>query len=286
MIPAASELEQLLGFAVRLARGAGEISLRYFNRLSGVDRKADGSFVTAADREAEAFLRAEIEGEFPDDAILGEEEGERAGSSGRRWIVDPIDGTDQFVRHTDEFDVLVALLVDGRPVVAAGYHPPTGLLCAAARDEGAWTRRGDEPERRPLRLDPVPAGRLPQLATSVWFGAPTTLPALTRVADRLGTEPPEVHLTGFSPRLFLPDRGCDALIGLLTAVDQTMAWEWDFAVADLFIHEAGGQVTDLHGRPHRYNKPSPRNEGGLLAAADPAVHARLLAALRPELPSA
>ena len=274
--------------AVLSATAAGRAVRDLYDRAAAATyAKADGSLVTDADLVADRIVRVILAERFPADPILTEEgsDGEQRLASARCWIVDPIDGTDQFVRRTDEFDVLVALVVDGRPVVAAGYQPPTGLLCAAARHQGSWTRRDDEPERRLVRLDPVPADRPPRLATSVWFGAPATLPALTRVADRLGATPPETHLTGFSPRLFLPERRCDAMIGLITAVDQMMAWEWDFAVADLFIHEAGGLVTDLQGQPHRYNKPRPCNEGGLLAAADPAVHARLLATLQPELPT-
>ena len=274
--------------AVVAATEAGRTVRDLYDRAAATTyAKADGSLVTDADLAADRIIRAVLAERFPDDPILTEEGSDDEGrlASARCWIVDRLDGTDQFVRRTDEFDVLVALVVDGRPVVAAGYQPPTGLLCSAARDQGAWTRRDDEPERRPVRLDPVPAGRPPRLATSVWFGAPATLPALTRVAGRVGAAGPETQLTGFSPRLFLPDRRCDAMIGLISAADQTMAWEWDFAVADLFVREAGGLVTDLHGRPHRYNKPHPRNEAGLLTAADPALHARLLAALRPELPT-
>ena len=70
------------------------------------------------------------------------------------------------------------------------------------------------------------------------------------------------------------------MIGVRPGADQTMAFEWDFAVADLVIHEAGGIVTDLSGQKFRYNKPVPNNVGGLIAAADPASHARILAALQ------
>src|SRR5205085_2675728 len=80
-----TELRELMETTAELARAAGEITLRYFRRAFAAERKADGSWVTAADREAEKFLRAEIERRFPDDAILGEEEGEHIGRSGRRW---------------------------------------------------------------------------------------------------------------------------------------------------------------------------------------------------------
>jgi fructose-1,6-bisphosphatase/inositol monophosphatase family enzyme len=86
-----SESKSLLNFAVQLAREAGAITLTYFKGSFNVERKADNSLVTTVDREVEAFLRGKIEEAFPDDAIVGEEENDRRGSSGRRWIIDPID---------------------------------------------------------------------------------------------------------------------------------------------------------------------------------------------------
>jgi 3'-phosphoadenosine 5'-phosphosulfate (PAPS) 3'-phosphatase len=82
--------------------------------------------------------------------------------------------------------------------------------------------------------------------------------------------------------MFLAPRAIDVMIGVRAGDDQTMASEWDFAVADLVFHEAGGVVTDLVGRQFRYNKPVPHNLGGLVAAADPASHARVLDALQRE----
>jgi 3'-phosphoadenosine 5'-phosphosulfate (PAPS) 3'-phosphatase len=75
----------------------------------------------------------------------------------------------------------------------------------------------------------------------------------------------------------------DAFLGLPTPEKRTMAWEWDFAAADVITHEAGGRYTDVWGNRFRYNKPLPRNHGGLLASVDPATHERVLAALSPEL---
>jgi myo-inositol-1(or 4)-monophosphatase len=72
------------------------------------------------------------------------------------------------------------------------------------------------------------------------------------------------------------------MLGIRPGEDQTMASEWDFAVADLVFHEAGGVVTDLDGRLFQYNKPEPRIGGGLIAAADPVTHDRVLAAVRRE----
>jgi 3'-phosphoadenosine 5'-phosphosulfate (PAPS) 3'-phosphatase len=282
-----STLQAEIDTAVRAATAAGRVVRDLYDRAAAATyAKADGSPVTDADLAADRVVRALLAERFPDDPILTEEGADDPTrlASARCWIVDPIDGTEEFVRRTGEFDVLVALVVDGRPVVAAGYQPATGLLCAAAAGGGAWTQRNGD-ERRPFRLDPVPFGTPPRLATSTWFGAPANLPVVGGIAARLGAVPPDVHGTGFSPRLFLPVRRCDAMVGLNRGPDQTMAWEWDFAVADLFIHEAGGVVTDLRGAPHRYNKPSPRNHGGLLAAVDPVTHTRLVETVPPE-PSA
>ena len=280
----AAELEVAVSAATEAGRA---VQTLYERAAASTYTKADGSPVTDADLTADRMIRSILRDRFPQDAILTEEgvdETTRLAST-RCWIVDPIDGTDQFVRRTDDFDVLVALVVDGRPVAAVGYQPPTGVLCGAARGRGAWVRFPGDASARPVRLAPVPTGAPPRLATSVWFGAPANLQGVDRTAQRVGTTALEVLTTGFSPRLFLDGRRCDALLGLREGPDQTTAWEWDFAVADLLINEAGGVVTDLWGRLHRYNKTHPCNEGGLVAAADPVTHARLLAAVRPELPA-
>lgn len=141
---AAGELDELRDFAARIAREAGAITLRYFKRLSdgAIERKRDGSFVTAADREAEAYLRAEIGRRFPDDAILGEEEGERAGRSDRRWIIDPIDGTFSFVHGVPFYGVLIGLEIGGEPQVGVVNMPALGEIAAAARGRGClWNDR-------------------------------------------------------------------------------------------------------------------------------------------------
>jgi histidinol phosphatase-like enzyme (inositol monophosphatase family) len=134
----AAELQQLLDFAVGLARGAGDITLGYFRRNFRTERKADGSFVTQADREAESYLRAQIRGSFPDDWIHGEEEGESAGTSGRRWILDPIDGTYAFVHGVPLYGVLVGLEIGGEASVGVVNIPALGELVAAARGRGCF----------------------------------------------------------------------------------------------------------------------------------------------------
>jgi histidinol phosphatase-like enzyme (inositol monophosphatase family) len=136
--PSKNELNELLEFSVALARGAGEITLKYFRRQPQTSTKADGSYVTVADREAEAYLRRQIAERFPDDSVLGEEEGEHTGRSGRRWIVDPIDGTFAFVHGVPFYGVLIACEIDGEASVGVINIPALDELVAAAKSCGCF----------------------------------------------------------------------------------------------------------------------------------------------------
>jgi histidinol phosphatase-like enzyme (inositol monophosphatase family) len=138
MIPESNELKSLLDFAARLAREAGDITLRHFKGSFAAERKADNSFVTIADREAERFLRTSIEQSFPDDGILGEEEGEKIGTSQRRWIIDPVDGTYSFVHGVPLYAVLIGLEIDEEPVLGAVNLPALNELVYAARGLGCF----------------------------------------------------------------------------------------------------------------------------------------------------
>jgi histidinol-phosphatase len=138
MIPDCAELKAPLDFAVALARHAGEITNRYFKGSFVAERKADNSFVTAADREAEKYLRAQIEKAFPEDAILGEEEGEKPGRSNRRWILDPIDGTYSFVHGVPLYGVLIGLEIDSEAMLGVVNLPALNEVIFAARGLGCF----------------------------------------------------------------------------------------------------------------------------------------------------
>ncbi len=126
---------ELLEEAVALTRQAGELTLRWFNdhELS-VNRKDDGSPVTEADKAAEAFLREALAERFPDDAVIGEEFPEAQGTSGRTWVIDPIDGTRSFVRGVPLYTTLLALIDQQGPAIGVAAVPPL--------DEAVWAGRG------------------------------------------------------------------------------------------------------------------------------------------------
>ena len=133
-----NEPRELLDFAVMLARGAGDITLKYFRKQPETSTKSDGSYVTIADREAESYLRRQITERFPGDGILGEEEGELEGRSGRRWILDPIDGTFAFVHGVPFYGVLIALEIENEMSVGVINIPALGEIVSAATGCGCF----------------------------------------------------------------------------------------------------------------------------------------------------
>src|SRR5262245_23636611 len=130
--------ERELEVARRVARGAGEIALEYAKRGVQAEDKADLSPVTAADRASEAYLAKELAAAFPDDGLLGEEGGRREARSGRRWIVDPIDGTRDFLRGYDTWAILIGLEADGEVAVGVCHFPAQGRTYYATRGGGAF----------------------------------------------------------------------------------------------------------------------------------------------------
>jgi len=140
------QLLDRLAFARRAAREAGAITLEHFQRHDLlIERKADDSPVTVADRAAEEHLRSAIAQQFPEDGILGEEFGEVAGSSGLRWILDPIDGTKSFIHGVPLYTTLVGVELEQRGVVGVIYAPATGEMVSAARGQGAFYQKQDAP---------------------------------------------------------------------------------------------------------------------------------------------
>jgi 3'-phosphoadenosine 5'-phosphosulfate (PAPS) 3'-phosphatase len=270
--------------ATASAREAGAAVLEFYTQQSaGIYEKSDGSVVTDADLAADAIIRERISETFPDDPLLTEEgKDDTARLSSRRcWIVDPIDGTQQFVDRTGEFEVLIALVQDGRPIVGVVYQPTEDVLITAVSGRGASIERNGE--RSPLRFTPVEEGAAPRIFTSTWLGAPENLPNLHAISGSLGGGPAQMSDVGITVRRFIPPADiADALIGMRVSAGQEYAWEWDFAAADVIMFEAGGALTDLYGQLHRYNKPVPRNIGGIVMAVDPSTLERVVTALAEE----
>jgi len=227
------ELKELLEFAVELARGAGDITLQYYRKQPETSTKDDGSYVTIADREAEKYLRRQIAERFPDDGFLGEEEGESSGRSGRRWIVDPIDGTFAFVHGVPFYGVLIALEIDGEMNVGVVNIPALGELVSAARGVGCFLN--GEPARvsETARLEDA-------LLLSTDFAACARYgfgPAAERLQARAKTSRTWGDCYGY---VLLATGRADVML------DPVMNL-WDCAPLLPIIEEAGGTFTDWRG---------------------------------------
>jgi histidinol-phosphatase len=127
-----------LDFAVEVAWRAGRAALAHYQTGIAAESKADASPVTAADRAAERIARELISQRYPDDAILGEEEGEAGDGAARRWVIDPIDGTRTFMRGVPFFGVLLALEVEGNARIGVMHFPALDESVYAERGAGCW----------------------------------------------------------------------------------------------------------------------------------------------------
>lgn len=231
-------MNDLLEFAVGIAREAGEVTLRYFRTAElEIERKSDDSPVTRADKGAEELLRDRIRSACPADGILGEEFGEHEGSSGRRWILDPVDGTRSFVRGVPLYGTLVALEEDGRAILGVVHMPALDETAYAATGHGAhWRVNG---ETRPARVSSVQ--RLDDAllsTTSVGGFARAGLLALheslrASVRRDRGWGDCYGHLLVATGRV-------DVMLDPLMNV-------WDCAALQPIVEEAGGRFTDLAG---------------------------------------
>ncbi|WP_397568794.1 inositol monophosphatase family protein [Schlesneria sp. T3-172] len=148
-LPPSSEMQSRLEFGIRVAREASELILRYYQATDlAVERKGDSSPVTEADKGAELLIRKELELAFPNDAILGEEFPDKVGTSGFRWILDPIDGTKSFIHGVPLFGTLIGVEYDSRCVIGVVRFPALNEVVYAAKGSGAWWQIGDREPRR------------------------------------------------------------------------------------------------------------------------------------------
>jgi histidinol phosphatase-like enzyme (inositol monophosphatase family) len=132
-----------LAVGTAIARKAGALALKihegsFLGSGLGIETKADESPVTIADRACEKLIVDELLREFPEDGLLGEEGAARGSSNGRKWIIDPIDGTRDFIRGTGAWSNLIGLEEQGEVVAGFAYFPVTGQMFSAARGEGAF----------------------------------------------------------------------------------------------------------------------------------------------------
>ena len=252
-----------LEVALELAQRADAITLDRFGALDlRIDTKPDLTPVTDADEAVETDLRAVLARERPDDQVLGEEYGGAAAFSGRQWVIDPIDGTKNFVRGVPVWASLIALLEDGVPVVGVVSAPALHRRWWAAAGLGAFAAVGGAAPRR-----------LSVSAVAELSSASLSFSSLSGWAD-LGRRDAFIGLTDAVWRV----RGygdffsyCLVAEGAVDIAAEPEVKLWDLAPLDILIREAGGAFTGLDG--------SPGPHGGTAVATNGLLHDEVLARL-------
>ena len=245
-------LERALAAATEAARAAGALAMKYYTTGFEVTIKPDDTPVTQADREAEEAIVATLGRAFPDWGFLGEEFGAK-GATDIRWIIDPIDGTKNFVRRIPVWATLLALEAHGEIVAGVILNPVTGELYTARKGGGA-------------RLN----GRRVSVSSIGDMWSATFLHAGLRLYRKAGVWDGIVRLVDATER----QRGFGDYLGyaLVTEGKAEMYVEvdvkpWDLAPCKIVVEEAGGRFTDLAGQPTIYSGNALASNGRLHEAA-------------------
>jgi histidinol-phosphatase len=247
--------DRALEAALDAARTAGAIALRYFRGDLRVMRKADRTPVTQADHEAEAAIVERLRPAFPDIGFLGEEFGAQGGQS-RRWIVDPIDGTKNFVRGIPFWATLLALEEEGEITLGVVHSPATGELFWGRRGQGAWV------DGVPLRVSAVD-----DLADAMLVHSSLNLlrpldggrcwDGFVRLLERTDRQRGFGDYFGYT----------FVLRGQAELMLEADVKPWDIAPFKVLAEEAGGRFTDFAGRPTIYSGNALVSNGRLHADA-------------------
>ena len=219
--------------ALELSKQAGVLQLKARNSALSFETKSDASPVTTVDRECEQLLRHDLLAAFPGDGFLGEESGMIEGTSGRRWIIDPIDGTRPFIRGIPTYSTLIALEHDSVPVAGVIHLPELGITCWATKGDGAFVN-----------------------------GSPIHVSATTRCESAMGSALGFVEHedAALREKLLAFMRQWDYAYGFMDAFSYVCVASgkldccinlldkpWDCAAAACIITEAGGTCSDITG---------------------------------------
>jgi 3'(2'), 5'-bisphosphate nucleotidase len=264
--------------AIELARTAGAVLLRHYQSPFLVEQKVNAlqemEEVTAADREANDLIVTRLSAEFPDDGILAEEskDTERRLDKERVWLIDPMDGTKNFVQRDGDFAVQIGLSVGGESVVGTVYQPVRDVLYWAEKGVGSWIEDSHNTRR--------------QMTVSTQTNPHEMIVALSRSHPSPRMER-VVRMFGFKNEVRRGSVGVK--VGLITEQEADLYMhlspstkQWDTCAPEIILHEAGGRLTDLFGQPLRYNGVRIDNRNGIVAT-NGAAHEMVIEKLQPLL---
>ncbi len=267
-----------LAIAIDLARAAGAVLFEHYQRPFLVEQKINAldelEEVTAADREANELIVDRLRREFPNDGILAEEsnDSEHRLAKERVWLIDPMDGTKNFIAHDDDFAVQIGLAVHGEAILGVVYQPARGILHYAGRGTGAMVER-DGGGAEPMHVSNKDEPREMVLASSRSHRSPRMeeVVSVFNFKDELRRGSVGVKIG------LIAEQFADLYIHLSPSTKQ-----WDTCAPEVILQEAGGRLTDLFGRPLPYNGVRIDNRNGVVAT-NGVAHALVIEKLRPLL---
>jgi 3'(2'), 5'-bisphosphate nucleotidase len=261
--------ERELARAIELARIAGAEVLRMQRGELAVEMKPGDEPVTVADRRASELIVAGLAASFPADPIISEELVPAPGALGapRFWLVDPIDGTKDFIRGEDGYSVMIGMVCDGKPTVGVVYQPVIDRLFHGTPD-GAWMTIAGQ--TTPLVVSPVDAVADIRLVASKSHRSPD----IDRVKRELGLAN-ELNIGSVGVKLCVIAAGQRDLY--VNPATKTKAW--DTCAPEAILAPAGGRLSDLFGQPIDYTKELAHRRG--LVASNGRVHDAVIAKLAP-----
>jgi len=261
-----------------LAREAGAILLAHYHSPFLVEQKVNAlkelEEVTAADRESNELIVQRLAVEFPDDGILAEEstDNERRLGKDRVWMIDPMDGTKNFIQRDGDFAVQIGLAINGESVAGVVYQPVRDVLYRAARGAGSWIETPDKNVAR-MAVSDVVAAKDMVLASSRSHRSPR----MERVVSSFGFKA-EVRRGSVGVKIgLITERQADLYMHLSPSTKQ-----WDTCAPEIILAEAGGRTTDLFGQPLSYNGVRIDNRNGIVST-NGAAHEMVIENLKPLL---
>jgi 3'(2'), 5'-bisphosphate nucleotidase len=269
-VPSPADLSRELAVARRLARQAADLVRRFAEQPVAVKYKDGGEPVTEADLAANALIVSGLAQEFAGDAILSEElpdDGSRLAKP-RVWMVDPIDGTRDFIRGQPGYVVMIGLCLDGQPALGAVAHPITGTLWSGVVGQAAWRDQSDG-TRVPVRTSALAEPRGVRIVVS----QSRRSPQIDVFRRALGVTD-EMTVGSVGMKVALVCQGERDLY--LYPGEQTKLW--DTCGPEAILIAAGGRMTDMDGHPLVYTKADLNNRNGVVASNGP-LHEHVIQAL-------
>jgi 3'(2'), 5'-bisphosphate nucleotidase len=267
-----------LQVAIELARAAGAVLLDHYYSPFLIEQKVNAldelEEVTAADREANELIVDRLQAEFPEDGMLAEEstDTDRRLEKDRVWLIDPMDGTKNFIARDGDFAVQIGLAVGGESVLGVVYQPTRKVLYRAVRGGGAWIEDEDNAAARMSVSKQTKPGEM-VLASSRSHRSPR----MEQVVSAFGFKK-EMRRGSVGVKVgLIAEQQADLYLHLSPSTKQ-----WDTCGPEAILAEAGGRLTDLFGQPLRYNGVRIDNQNGIVAT-NGAAHEMVIENLAPLL---